>query len=35
MTRLDSLITSVAHIGIRVHDLARSRAFYERNTFIR
>lgn len=24
-----TLITGVAHLGIRVHDLARSRAFYE------
>ena len=24
-----SLITGVAHLGIRVHELARSRAFYE------
>ncbi len=27
--KLDSLITGVAHIGIRVRDLARARAFYE------
>lgn len=26
---LESRISGVAHIGIRVHDLARSRAFYE------
>ncbi|GHD55107.1 VOC family protein [Jeongeupia chitinilytica] len=26
---MSSLITGVAHIGIRVHELARSRAFYE------
>lgn len=26
---LSTLITGVAHIGIRVYDLARSRAFYE------
>jgi len=26
---LSSLITGVAHIGVRVYDLARSRAFYE------
>jgi lactoylglutathione lyase len=26
---LSSLITGIAHIGIRVHDLARSRSFYE------
>jgi lactoylglutathione lyase len=25
----DRLITGVAHIGIRVHELARSRVFYE------
>ena len=24
-----SLITGIAHVGIRVHELARSRAFYE------
>ncbi len=27
------LITGVAHLGIRVHDLDRSRAFYERLGF--
>ena len=27
--KLDSLITGVAHVGIRVRDLATSRAFYE------
>jgi lactoylglutathione lyase len=26
---LDTMITGVAHIGIRVHDLARARLFYE------
>ena len=25
----DSLITGIAHVGIRVHDLERSRRFYE------
>ncbi len=28
-----SLISGVAHLGIRVHELARSRAFYERLGF--
>ena len=27
-------ITGVAHIGIRVHDLVRSRAFYEKLGFV-
>jgi lactoylglutathione lyase len=26
---MSSLITGIAHIGIRVHDLARSQSFYE------
>jgi lactoylglutathione lyase len=26
---LRALVTGLSHIGIRVHDLARSRAFYE------
>lgn len=30
---LSSLITGVAHIGIRVHSLERSRAFYEKLGF--
>lgn len=25
----DSLVTGIAHVGIRVHDLATARAFYE------
>jgi len=28
-----TLITGIAHVGIRVHDLQRSRAFYERLGF--
>ena len=35
MMRFDSLLAGVAHIGIRVHRLVRSRAFYEPNTFVR
>lgn len=30
---IPSLITGIAHIGIRVHELKRSRAFYERLGF--
>jgi lactoylglutathione lyase len=30
---LSTLVTGLAHIGIRVHDLGRSRAFYERLGF--
>jgi lactoylglutathione lyase len=30
---LDTLIKGVSHIGVRVHDLARSRAFYEKLGF--
>ena len=29
----NSLVTGVAHVGIRVHDLDRSRAFYEQLGF--
>jgi lactoylglutathione lyase len=29
----DSLITGIAHVGIRVHDLERSRRFYEQLGF--
>jgi len=32
MTKTD-LLTGIAHLGIRVHDLDRSRAFYERLGF--
>ena len=30
---LGSLITGIAHVGIRVHDLSRSRSFYEKLGF--
>jgi lactoylglutathione lyase len=30
---LDTCVRGLAHIGIRVHDLVRSRAFYERLGF--
>ena len=30
---LETLIKGLAHVGVRVHDLARSRAFYERLGF--
>src|SRR5205085_11774440 len=30
---LSTLVQGLAHIGIRVHDLARSRAFYEQLGF--
>jgi lactoylglutathione lyase len=33
MTALETLIGGLAHVGIRVHDLARSRAFYEKLGF--
>ena len=33
METLASLVSGLAHIGIRVHDLDRSRAFYERLGF--
>lgn len=34
MTRLGEAVTGLSHIGIRVHDLARSRAFYEGLGFV-
>jgi lactoylglutathione lyase len=30
---LETLIKGLAHVGVRVHDLARSQAFYERLGF--
>ena len=33
MTTPATLITGLLHVGIRVHDLARSRAFYEKLGF--
>jgi lactoylglutathione lyase len=31
---LDSFVTGLAHIGIRIHDLARSEAFYAQLGFV-
>ena len=31
---LNEQVTGLSHIGIRVHDVARSRAFYERLGFV-
>jgi lactoylglutathione lyase len=31
---LASQVTGLSHIGIRVHDMARTRAFYERLGFV-
>ena len=31
---MTQVISGLSHIGIRVHDLARSRAFYERLGFV-
>ena len=31
---LNTLISGLAHIGLRVHDAARSRAFYEKLGFV-
>lgn len=34
MTALAEVVTGLSHVGIRVHDLARSRAFYESLGFV-
>lgn len=34
MSALADAVTGLAHIGIRVHELARSRAFYESLGFV-
>jgi lactoylglutathione lyase len=33
MAEMEVLVRGLAHVGIRVHDLARSRAFYEKLGF--